>query len=658
MPSSRQPADPGQGPGHVLDAEGVVVGADAVLGDVDRQPAGHLGGPADGGAQRLGPHLVAHLGGARRRPRSRAPRRGRPASGCRSGRRRSRRRRVASRNTSSLGRRRRSSHSSPPGWSWKSVIETVIPTGKSPGPERMASTALRWADDHGGVDHVRRVRSRTRGGNSPWRHPMVATTLGSLRVQAMPIRSPRWAVTFSQKRANRSGACSASHVPAAASQRGWVKWWKVTTGRIPCLVAGGGHPAVVVEGHPRELPLLRLDPAPLEREAVGAEAEAGDQGDVLGIAVERVAGVAADVHAARRRVVLHGPPVVVDVAPLDLVGGGGGPPEEPVGEGHLGHGAHRSGGPRRRQAAGRHPPCAVRRHAVRPDRMRAVSDALELLVELLDLEPIEVNIFRGSNPNEERQRIFGGQVAAQALMAAGRTVEVGRPHSLHAYFLRPGDPNVPVLYEVDRIRDGRSFTTRRVVAIQHGRAIFHLSASFHVDEPGLEFQIPMPEVPDPETLPTMRERLEPYKDKVGDWYDRPHPIDQRHIGALPWMHRAGPGAPPAAVAAGRRHAARRPAAPHLHRHLRVGHVPVRHHARPPRRGLGRPRLHGGQPRPLHVVPPAVPGRRVAALRHGQPDVVGGPGPGPGLHVHPGGDAGRVHGPGGPDAPGGPRPTGS
>jgi acyl-CoA thioesterase-2 len=170
--------------------------------------------------------------------------------------------------------------------------------------------------------------------------------------------------------------------------------------------------------------------------------------------------------------------------------------------------------------------------------MRAVSEALDLLVELLDLEPIEVNIFRGANPNEERQRIFGGQVAAQSLMAAGRTVEVGRPHSLHAYFLRPGDPNVPVLYEVDRIRDGRSFTTRRVVAVQHGRAIFHMSASFHVDEPGLEFQVPMPEVPDPETLPTMKERLEPFKDKVGDWYDRPHPIDQRHIGALPWMHRA------------------------------------------------------------------------------------------------------------------------
>src|ERR1700677_2536744 len=92
----------------------------------------------------------------------------------------------------------------------------------------------------------------------------------------------------------------------------------------------------------------------------------------------------------------------------------------------------------------------------------AMSASLEFLVTLLDLEPIEVNIFRGIQANEERQRVFGGQVAAQALIAAGRTVEHGRVHSLHSYFLRPGDPQVPILYEVDRIRDGRSFTTRRV----------------------------------------------------------------------------------------------------------------------------------------------------------------------------------------------------
>jgi len=130
------------------------------------------------------------------------------------------------------------------------------------------------------------------------------------------------------------------------------------------------------------------------------------------------------------------------------------------------------------------------------------------LIDLLDLEPIEVNIFRGVNPDEERQRIFGGQVAGQALVAAARTVDDDRAvHSLHAYFLRPGDPNVPVLYEVDRIRDGRSFTTRRVAAIQHGRAIFHMSASFHIAEPGFDHLDEMPDVPEPDGLPTRQERF-------------------------------------------------------------------------------------------------------------------------------------------------------
>src|SRR5919106_4742268 len=122
--------------------------------------------------------------------------------------------------------------------------------------------------------------------------------------------------------------------------------------------------------------------------------------------------------------------------------------------------------------------------------------ALDDLVALLDLEPLEVNLFRGVSPDEERQRVFGGQVAGQALVAAARTVEPGRSvHSLHAYFLRPGDPTVPILYEVDRIRDGRSFTTRRVVAIQHGRPIFNLSSSFQVAETGFEHQAPMPPAP-------------------------------------------------------------------------------------------------------------------------------------------------------------------
>jgi acyl-CoA thioesterase II len=162
-------------------------------------------------------------------------------------------------------------------------------------------------------------------------------------------------------------------------------------------------------------------------------------------------------------------------------------------------------------------------------------NALDALVDLLDLEVIEVNIFRGVSPNENRQRVFGGQVAGQALVAASRTVPYDRPvHSLHAYFLRPGDPTTPILYEVDRIRDGNSFTTRRVVAIQHGRAIFNLQASFHVEEPGLDFQIPMPrDLPNPDTLPDFRTRMAPYADTLGEWYTRPRPIDMRYVDPMP-----------------------------------------------------------------------------------------------------------------------------
>lgn len=159
--------------------------------------------------------------------------------------------------------------------------------------------------------------------------------------------------------------------------------------------------------------------------------------------------------------------------------------------------------------------------------------AVDDLVALLDLEVIEVNIFRGISPDENRQRVFGGQVAGQALVAAARTVANGNIHSLHAYFLRPGDPTVPILYQVDRIRDGKSFTTRRVVAIQHGKVIFNLQASFHRDEPGLEHQLDMPVVPMPETLPDFKTRMAPYKEQIGDWYTRPRPIDTRYIGRMP-----------------------------------------------------------------------------------------------------------------------------
>src|SRR6266478_5090507 len=141
-------------------------------------------------------------------------------------------------------------------------------------------------------------------------------------------------------------------------------------------------------------------------------------------------------------------------------------------------------------------------------------ESLDLLVSILDLEELELNLFRGRTPKEDRLRVFGGQVAGQALVAAGRTVADGVVHSLHAYFLRPGDPAIPILYQVDRIRDGRSFTTRRVVAIQHGAAIFNLDASFHNDEPGLSYHAPMPEVPPPEDLPTFNQRLKPFLEQL------------------------------------------------------------------------------------------------------------------------------------------------
>jgi acyl-CoA thioesterase II len=127
------------------------------------------------------------------------------------------------------------------------------------------------------------------------------------------------------------------------------------------------------------------------------------------------------------------------------------------------------------------------------------------LLEILDLEPLEVNLFRGRSPQDRWQRVFGGQVIGQALVAALRTVEGRTCHSLHAYFLLGGDPKVPIIYEVDRIRDGRSFTTRRVVAIQHGQAIYSMSVSFHVPEEGFSHGVRMPVVPPPEDLPDERD---------------------------------------------------------------------------------------------------------------------------------------------------------
>ncbi|MGQ0776378.1 MAG: acyl-CoA thioesterase II [Pseudonocardiales bacterium] len=160
---------------------------------------------------------------------------------------------------------------------------------------------------------------------------------------------------------------------------------------------------------------------------------------------------------------------------------------------------------------------------------------VDQLVALLDLERIEENIFRGVSPPESPVRVFGGQVAAQALVAAGRTVPPERGvHSLHAYFIRPGDPRVPIVYEVDRIRDGRSFTTRRAVAIQHGEAIFALSASFQLAEEGLVHADEMPLVAPPEQL----DDLETWVRRAGDTQTLigrfPLPFDLRYVTPPVW----------------------------------------------------------------------------------------------------------------------------
>jgi acyl-CoA thioesterase-2 len=176
-----------------------------------------------------------------------------------------------------------------------------------------------------------------------------------------------------------------------------------------------------------------------------------------------------------------------------------------------------------------------------------MSDSLDALLDLLNLEQIELDIFRGRSPEDRLQRVFGGQVAGQALVAAGRTVPADRPvHSLHAYFIRPGDPAVPLVYTVDRVRDGRSFTTRRVTAIQHGKAIFTLSASFHHPEPGLEHTTPMPAAPPARELRSNAERLAKLTGESLPEHFRWSPIELRSVSPLtaelarePSLRRAG-----------------------------------------------------------------------------------------------------------------------
>lgn len=158
--------------------------------------------------------------------------------------------------------------------------------------------------------------------------------------------------------------------------------------------------------------------------------------------------------------------------------------------------------------------------------------AVDELLHVLDLERIDVNLFRGIGPQVSTPRVFGGQVAGQALIAAGRTVASERAvHSLHGYFVRPGDATKPIVYQVEQIRDGRSFSVRRTTALQGGKPIFFMSASFHIGETGLDHAESAPiDVPPPEEVPTLAQRLADHPDRLGIWSRTARPIDVRYIG--------------------------------------------------------------------------------------------------------------------------------
>ncbi|MES5101128.1 acyl-CoA thioesterase II [Agrobacterium sp. BA1120] len=167
---------------------------------------------------------------------------------------------------------------------------------------------------------------------------------------------------------------------------------------------------------------------------------------------------------------------------------------------------------------------------------------LEKLISTLDLEKLEENLFRGTSPQVGWQRVFGGQVIAQALMAAQRTVSDDRfVHSLHAYFMRSGDPKVPIIYQVDRIRDGASFATRRIVAIQHGHAIFSMSASFQIDEGGFDHQASIPKVPQPEDLMSEDQMRDAFLAKappaIRKYWENKRPIEIRPVSLTHYISR-------------------------------------------------------------------------------------------------------------------------
>jgi acyl-CoA thioesterase II len=164
-----------------------------------------------------------------------------------------------------------------------------------------------------------------------------------------------------------------------------------------------------------------------------------------------------------------------------------------------------------------------------------MSHAMRELLDILDLEQLEHNLYRGRSPQVGWQRVFGGQVISQAVVAAQRTVDAARDiHSLHCYFMRPGDPAVPIIYQVDRLRDGGSFTTRRVTAIQHGHAIFSLQCSFQVHEEGMEHQMAMPtDIPPPEELSTQFELIEKFgkhvPDTISKFWARERPLEIKPV---------------------------------------------------------------------------------------------------------------------------------
>ncbi len=177
-----------------------------------------------------------------------------------------------------------------------------------------------------------------------------------------------------------------------------------------------------------------------------------------------------------------------------------------------------------------------------PTRKPKEPKAIDHLLSILDLEPLEQNLFRGRGPKEGWQRVYGGQVLGQALVAAVRTVPEDRvAHSMHGYFLLPGDPTQPIIYDVERVRDGGSFTTRRVKAIQHGRVMFFTSVSFHKAEESFEHQSTMPSVPAPEDLPSENELrarlLEHLPDYMRSYWERERPIELRPVDVSRYFER-------------------------------------------------------------------------------------------------------------------------